>query len=233
MPDETTILNFRRLLEKHDLVRKLFNQINAYLGRKKLSLRGSTIVDATIITAPSSTKNQEGEHDPEMHQTKKGNNWHFGMKAHIGGGGGDAESGLVHHVEDMAANVVDISIAHELLHGDGHFVSGDSGYTGLDKREQIRQVTAICMGAEKPSVSKKIRGRRKYRSTVKHEWLKAGIRAQVEHPFWINKRQFGYVKVRYRGLVKNTAQLFMLFAWSNVDDAKAFAAHDGTDVPVS
>lgn len=213
VPDETTILNFRRLLEKHDLGRKLFNRVNAHLQRKGQSLRGGTIVDATIIAAPSSTKNEDGERDREMHQTKKGNNWHFGMKAHIGV---DADSGLVHHVEGTAANEADINVAHTLLHGEEHFISGDSGYTGLDKREDMKDVSALCLIAEKPSLLKKIRSQRAYRSTVKHEKWKAGIRAKVEHPFRVIKRQFGYVKVRYRGLAKNTAQLFTLFALSNL-----------------
>lgn len=114
VPDETTILNFRRLLERHDLARPLFEQVNAHLARRGQSLRGGTIVDATIISAPSSTKNADGERDPQMHQTRKGNQWHFGMKAHIGV---DDESGLVHQVECTAANVADITQVHKLLHG--------------------------------------------------------------------------------------------------------------------
>lgn len=213
VPDETTILNFRRLLEKHDLARKLFNRVNAHLQRKGQRLRGGTIVDATIIAAPSSTKNQDGERDPAMHPTKKGNTWHFGMKAHIGV---DADSGLVHHVEGTAANAADITVAHQLLHGEEHFISGDSGYTGLEKREEMRDVAAIALIAQKPSVLKKIKNLRRYRREVKHEKWKAGLRAKVEHPFRVIKRQFGYVKVRYRGLAKNTAQLFTLFALSNL-----------------
>jgi IS5 family transposase len=116
IPDETTILNFRRLLETHGLAEKIFERVNAHLARKGRSLRAGTIVDATIIAAPSSTKNQDGERDPEMHQTKKGNQWHFGMKAHIGV---DDESGLVHHVECTAANVADVTQVHKLLHGEG------------------------------------------------------------------------------------------------------------------
>ena len=133
IPDETTILNFRRLLETHDLARKLFNRVNAHLSRKGQSLRAGTIVDATIIAAPSSTKNQGGERDPEMHQTKKGNQWYFGMKAHIGV---DDQSGLVHHVECTAANVADVTQVRKLLHGKEGTVCGDSGYTGANKREE-------------------------------------------------------------------------------------------------
>ena len=132
VPDETTILNFRRLLETHDLARQMLEQVNTFLSRKGLSLRGGTIVDATIIAAPSSTKNGDGRRDPEMHQTRKGNQWYFGMKAHIGV---DDESGLVHHVECTAANASDVTVAHRLLHGQEETVCGDSGYTGLDKRE--------------------------------------------------------------------------------------------------
>ena len=135
VPDETTILNFRRLLETHDLARQMLEQVNTFLSRKGLSLRGGTIVDATIIAAPSSTKNGDGRRDPEMHQTRKGNQWYFGMKAHIGV---DDESGLVHHVECTAANASDVTVAHRLLHGQEETVCGDSGYTGLDKREEMQ-----------------------------------------------------------------------------------------------
>ncbi|MES8338525.1 IS5 family transposase, partial [Cutibacterium acnes] len=139
IPDETTILNFRRLLETHGLAEKLFKQVNAHLQRKGLSLRSGTIVDATIINAPSSTKNQSGERDPAMRQTKKGNQWFFGMKAHIGV---DDASGLVHHVECTAANVADVTQVHKLLHGREDTVCGDSGYTGAEKREELQDVDA-------------------------------------------------------------------------------------------
>ena len=138
-PDETTILNFRRLLEAQGLAERIFERVNAHLQRKGLSLRGGTIVDATIIAAPSSTKNQDGQRDPEMHQTKKGSQWHFGMKAHIGV---DDASGLVHHVECTAANVADVTCVHKLLHGREGTVCGDSGYTGADKREELQHVEA-------------------------------------------------------------------------------------------
>lgn len=213
VPDETTILNFRRLLEKHDLARKLLNRVNAHLSRKGQSLRGGTIVDATIIAAPSSTRNQGGERDPEMHQAKKGNHWHFGMKAHIGV---DDESGLVHSVECTAANEADISQAYKLLHGKEDTVCGDSGYTGLEKREEMIKCKARYLIAEKPSKLKKIKGKRELKWARQWEHTKASLRAKVEHPFRVIKRQFGYVKVRYRGLAKNAAQVLTLFALSNL-----------------
>ncbi len=162
IPDETTILNFRRLLETHDLARKLFERVNAHLARKGQSLRAGTIVDETIVdetivAAPSSTKNADGERDPEMHQTKKGNQWHFGMKAHIGV---DDESGLVHSVECTAANASDITQMYKLLHGKEDTVCGDSGYTGAEKREELRGVKARFLIAEKPSKLRRICGKR-------------------------------------------------------------------------
>lgn len=213
IPDETTILNFRRLLETHGLAEKLFQQVNAHLQRKGLSLRSGTIVDATIISAPSSTKNREGERDPEMHQTKKGNQWFFGMKAHIGV---DDVSGLVHHVACTAANVSDVTQAHRLLHGEEDVVMGDSGYTGADKREELQGVKSVFLIAEKPSVIKAMKTKREQVQARVLERLKASVRAKVEHPFRVVKRQFGYMKVRYRGLAKNAAQVLTLFALSNL-----------------
>ena len=214
VPDETTILNFRRLLETHDLARQMLEQVNTFLSRKGLSLRGGTIVDATIIAAPSSTKNGDGRRDPEMHQTRKGNQWYFGMKAHIGV---DDESGLVHHVECTAANASDVTVAHRLLHGQEETVCGDSGYTGLDKREDMQGKGDLgYLIAAKPSVLKQIKRRGEQKLARELEHAKASLRAKVEHPFRVIKRQFGYTKVRYRGLVKNTAQVLTLFALSNL-----------------
>ena len=214
VPDETTILNFRRLLETHDLARQMLEQVNTFLSRKGLSLRGGTIVDATIIAAPSSTKNGDGRRDPEMHQTKKGNQWYFGMKAHIGV---DDESGLVHHVECTAANASDVTVAHRLLHGQEETVCGDSGYTGLDKREEMQGKGDLgYLIAAKPSVLKQIKRKSGQKLARELEHAKASLRAKVEHPFRVIKRQFGYTKVRYRGLVKNTAQVLTLFALSNL-----------------
>ena len=213
IPDETTILNFRRLLETHDLAPKILARVNAHLARKGQSLRAGTIVDATIIAAPSSTKNKDGKRDPEMHQTKKGNQWHFGMKAHIGV---DEYSGLVHHVECTAANVGDVTQVHKLLHGKEDTVCGDSGYTGADKREELQHVAVGFLIAEKPSKLRAMKNKRDRKDAVRWERYKASVRAKVEHPFRVVKRQFGYAKVRYRGLAKNTAQVLTLFALSNL-----------------
>ena len=213
IPDETTILNFRRLLETHELAPQLLERVNAHLARKGQSLRAGTIVDATIIAAPSSTKNKDGQRDPQMQQTKKGNQWHFGMKAHIGV---DEESGLVHHVECTAANVADVTQVHKLLHGREDTISGDSGYTGADKREELQQVQAAFRIAEKPSKLRAMKNTRERKYAERWERFKASVRAKVEHPFRVVKRQFGYTKVRYRGLAKNAAQVLTLFALSNL-----------------
>lgn len=213
IPDETTILNFRRLLETHGLSRQIFERVNAHLARKGQSLRSGTIVDATIIAAPSSTKNQDGKRDPEMHQTRKGNQWYFGMKAHIGV---DEKSGLVHHVECTSANAADVTQVHRLLHGKEDTVCGDSGYTGADKREELQDVDAAFWIAEKPSKVRAMKNKRERQHAKRWERHKASVRAKVEHPFRVVKRQFGYTKVRYRGLAKNAAQVLTLFALSNL-----------------
>ncbi|MFC7520657.1 IS5 family transposase [Xanthomonas populi] len=214
VPDETTILNFRRLLETHGLTARMLDAVNAYLARKGQRLRSGTIVDATLIAAPSSTKNADHARDPEMHQTKKGKQYDFGMKAHIGV---DDVSGLVHHVECTAANVADITQAHKLLHGKEDTLSGDSGYMGLDNRaEMARKRKLRYLIAEKPSKLKQIKNARELQWAKRWEHTKASLRAKVEHPFRVIKRQFGDVKVRYRGLAKNTAQVLTLFALSNL-----------------
>ena len=212
MPDETTILRFRHLLEKHDLAPQVLGTINAGLAQHGLMLKTGTVVDATIIAAPSSTKNKSGERDPEMHQTKKGNQWHFGMKAHIGV---DADSGLVHTVIGTAANVNDVTQAGALLHGQETVAFGDAGYRGVDKRPEAQGPTWLV--AMQPSKRKALDTTRKWaRLLEKAEQLKASVRAKVEHPFRVVKQQFGHAKVRYRGLAKNTARLTMLFALSNL-----------------
>ena len=213
VPDETTILNFRRLLEQHGLAAKMLAKVNAHLSSKGLSLRSGTIVDATIIAAPSSTKNKDGERDPAMRQTKKGNQWYFGMKAHIGV---DEESGLVHHVACTAANVNDVTCVHKLLHGKEDTIYGDSGYTGADKRDELKGVGADFLIASRRSTIEAIRNQRERKDAKRWEHYKASVRAKVEHPFRVIKRQFGYLKVRYRGLAKNTAQVLTLFALSNL-----------------
>ena len=214
IPDETTILNFRRLLEKHELAAGILAVINGYLGDRGLSLRQGTIVDATLIHAPSSTKNQDGKRDPEMHQTKKGNQYYFGMKAHIGA---DAESGLVHSVVGTAANVADVTQVDKLLHGEENMVGADAGYTGVEKRPEHEGREVIWQIAARRSTYKKLSKRSTlYKAKRKIEKAKAQVRAKVEHPFRVIKRQFGYVKTRFRGLAKNTAQLVTLFALSNL-----------------
>ncbi|AZZ47428.1 IS5/IS1182 family transposase [Pseudomonadaceae bacterium SI-3] len=214
IPDETTILNFRRLLEKHELAADILAVINGHLGDHGLSLRQGTIVDATLINAPSSTKNKDGKRDPEMHQTKKGRQYYFGMKAHIGV---DDESGLVHSVVGTAANVADVTQVDKLLHGDENVVCADAGYTGVEKRPEHEGRQVIWQIAARRSTYKKLDKRSAlYKAKRKIEKAKAQVRAKVEHPFRVIKRQFGYTKVRFRGLVKNTAQLVTLFALSNL-----------------
>jgi IS5 family transposase len=216
LPDESTILRFRHLLEQHNLSLQLLATVNATLADKGLLLKSGTVVDATLIAAPSSTKNNSGERDPEMHQTKKGNQWHFGMKAHIGV---DAESGLVHPVKATAANAHDITQASELLHGDETDVFADSGYRGVHKRDEVIKdhPEVHWYVAMMPSHRKALDKETPMGSIMEAlEKTKARIRAKVEHPFRVIKRQFGYVKVRYRGLAKNTAQLHTLFALSNI-----------------
>ena len=214
IPEDTTIMNFRHLLEKHQLAPAILAVINGYLQDKGLSLRQGTIVDATIIHAPSSTKNKDGERDPEMHQTKKGNHWHFGMKAHIGV---DADSGLVHTVVGTAANVNDVTQASALVHGEETDVFADAGYQGVAKREEVQGIEANWHVAMRPGKRRALDKESPMGAVLDQlEHVKARIRAKVEHPFRVIKRQFGHMKVRYRGLAKNTAQLHTLFALSNL-----------------
>ena len=213
IPDETTILNFRRLLETHDLGAKLLSVVNADLTKHGLLLRQGTIVDATIIHAAPSTKNRDRSRDREMHQTRKGNQWYFGMKAHIGV---DVESGLVHTVTTTAANAADVTETSTLLHGDELTIHADAGYTGADKREELEDCTAQWHIAAKRGKIKAMPEDAVKEATQALETIKAAIRARVEHPFRVIKRQFGYQKVRFKGLAKNTAQLLTLFALSNL-----------------
>jgi len=210
IPDETTILNFRHLLEASDLAEDIFKQVNAHLARKGLLLKRGSIVDATIIAAPSSTKNESGERDPEMHQTKKGNQWHFGMKAHIGV---DVDSGLVHTVTTTAANEADVEQVGDLLHGKEDAVWADSGYRGAQAR--VTHDVQWHIAGRPSDMAKMPEGRAKARAR-KQEYQKASIRAKVEHPFRVIKRQFGLAKVRFKGLAKNTAHVITLFALSNL-----------------
>lgn len=211
VPDETTLLNFRRLLETHDLAPAILATVNAHLSDKGLLLRQGTIVDATIIHAPSSTKNQSKARDPEMHSTRKGNQWYFGMKAHIGA---DVDSGLVHTVVTTPANEADIEVVDELLHGKEEVTYADAGYTGAQHRV-ARRGMRWEIAARRGRIQALPDGRHK-RAMEKIEHRKASIRARVEHPFRVVKRQFGFVKVRFKGLAKNTAQIVTLFALANL-----------------
>ena len=214
LPDESTILRFRHQLEAHDLSLQILATVNATLAAKGLLLKSGTVVDATLIAAPSSTKNSSGERDPEMHQTKKGNQWHFGMKAHIGV---DADSGLVHTVVGTAANVNDVTQAHALVHGAETDVFADAGYQGVGKRDETQEINVNWHVAMRPGKRKVLDKSTPMGAILDQlERAKASIRAKVEHPFRVIKRQFGHVKVRYRGLAKNTAQLHTLFALSNL-----------------
>lgn len=215
VPDATTLLKFRRLLETHDLCRGLFTAINTDLAARGLLLREGTLVDATLIAAPSSTKNQKKERDPEMHQTKKGNEWHFGMKAHIGA---DRDSKLVHTVVVTAANVADVTKTAELLHGQEQQVHADAGYTGVEKRVEIVALARKIdwqIARKRGPIKVMVEGSEK--ETLKAmEKAKASVRAYVEHPFHILKNLFGHRKVRYRGLAKNGHQLHTLFGLANL-----------------
>ena len=208
-PDETTILNFRHLLEAHELCGPMLDRVNVYLERKGIRIAHGTIVDATIIHAPSSTKNEKQERDPEMHQTKKGKQWYFGMKAHIGV---DSKEGMVHSVCSTAANVSDVHMLPELLHGEEKKVWGDAGYQGQSEAIHTAAPAAQDMTCRRV---KKAKGevdeieKRKNRN-------KSRVRAKVEWPFRILKRVFGFVKVRYRGLQKNHQWLCAAFALVNI-----------------
>ena len=216
VPDATTLLKFRRLLNDNNLTRALFDEINAHLGEKGLLMRAGTIVDATIIAAPSSTKNEDKARDPEMHQAKKGNQWHFGMKAHIGV---DAESCLVHSLVGTAANVNDVTQAGALLHGKEDVAFGDAGYRGVGKRAEAQGPQWHV--AMQPGKRRKLDLTRRWAQLLNEvEQLKASVRAKVEHPFHVIKNLLRHKKVRYKGLAKNEAQLFSLFGLANIVIAK-------------
>jgi IS5 family transposase len=216
VPEATTLLKFCRLLLANDLTRALFDEINAHLAQQGLLMRAGTIVDATIIAAPSSTKNEGKQRDPEMHQAKKGNQWHIGVKAHIGV---DAESGLVHSVVGTDANVNDVTQAGALLHGQETTAFGDAGYRGVHKREEAKGPE--WHAAMQPGKRKQLDLTRKWARLLEQaKQLKASIRAKVEHPSHVVKNLFRHRKARYKGLAKNTAQLFSLFGLANLVIAK-------------
>ena len=218
LPDETTILKFRHLLEKHDLGGVLFAEINGHLESRGHRLKRGTIVDASLIDAPSSTKNKAGERDPEMHQVKKGNQWYFGMKARIGV---DSESGLTHTLATTPANGSDVAHACLTLHGDEAQVWGDAGYQGVGKRPENLDTEVDWHVAMKPGRRRKLD---KDGPEEAAEKRKGSVRAKVEHPFLYVKRHFGYGKVRYRGLAKNTQRIAMLLGFANLLIAGRYAA---------
>ena len=218
LPDETTILNFRHLLEEHGLGTGLFEEINRHLESQGLRLQEGTIVDASIIAAPSSTKNRSKERDPEMHQTKKGNEWHFGMKVHIGV---DSETGVVHSVSTTPANVHDVTETPRLLHGGETQVWGDAGYQGVHKRPENRGLDVEWQVAMRPGKRRKLEPGS---DEAVAEKRKASVRAKVEHPFLYIKRHFDYGKVRYRGLSKNTQRLMTLLGFANLMRAERYLA---------
>jgi len=212
-------MGFRHLLEAHELTQAMLSEINAMLKAQGLLMSRGTLVDATLIAAPSSTKNREHKRDPEMHQTKKGNQWYFGLKAHIGV---DRESGLVHTLKTTAANVSDISQTAALLHGQEVDIWLDAGYVGVEKREDMQaalkahnQTVRWHVAKRRKSIEKLADGWQK-RLAQAYEKLKAQTRALVEHPFHVVKNIFKHKKARYKGLAKNDAQLNTLFALSNL-----------------
>ena len=216
LPDETTILNFRHFLERHTLGKEIFTTVNQHPASQGLMLREGSIVDATLIAAPSSTKNESGERDPEMHQTKKGNQWHFGMKMHIGV---DDSLGLIHSIATTSAEVHDLTMSGKLLHGKEQRVWGDAGYIGIEQRKEHRKRKVEWLVAMRPGTRAQLP---EASPLFQAERIKASIRAKVEHSFFYIKRVFGYDKVRYRGLEKNTNRLHLLAAFTNLLMARRY-----------
>lgn len=216
-PDATTLCKFRKIMTDNELDKRLFDAIVGALERCGHIMRGGSCIDATIIEAPTSTKNQSGARDPEMHQTKKGNVWHFGMKAHIGV---DTGSGYIHTVVATAANEHDITQAHKLLREDDEVANGDAGYIGIEKREEI------ATDPEKSKIEFRINKRpgniRKMSEGYGKDFekylerKKSSVRAKVEYAFLLLKRRFGYSEVRYRGIAKNLSRLYLLFGSANI-----------------
>jgi IS5 family transposase len=208
IPDETTILNFRHLLEANDLTKAIFEAVRAHLEYKGALLRGGTIMDATLIAASPSTKNKDGRRDPEMSQSKKGNQWYFGMKAHIGV---DARSGLVHTAGVTTGKIHDAKVMDNLIREDDRAVFADKGYVN-EKKKRAARAAGVFWG-----VKEKRKQKRQLSSSQKKRNARTGpIRAKVEHVFRVLKCQFGYRKVRYRGIEKNGAQVFALLALANL-----------------
>jgi IS5 family transposase len=215
VPDATTLLKFRHLLETHHLTEKMFAQLSGSLSDKGMLMKEGSIVDATILEAPSSTKNEHNSRDEEMHQTKKGNEWHFGMKAHIGV---DAASGLVHTVKATAAHIADIAMTGELLHGKEHWVYADAGYVGVEKRDEIQQNHAgvTWLVAKRRGAIRRMEDGLEKEDQIAEEYAKAAIRSKVEHPFHCVKNLFKFRKTCYKGIAKNLSRLYILFASANL-----------------
>ena len=213
IPDETTILAFRHLLEKHDLGKEIFETVKAHLKARGMAMKQGTIIDATLIAAPSSTKNKQGERDPEMHQTRKGKQWYFGMKVHIGV---DSESGLIHSVQTTSANVHDLTPAADLLHGEETVVYADSGYQGIDKRSEMADKDIEFRVAMRPGKRRVLPETSEGRLLDLIETAKAHVRAKGEHPFRVIKQQFGFQKTRLRGMAKNRCKVHVIAALTNL-----------------
>ena len=213
IPDETTILAFRHLLEKNNLGEQIFSVVKAHLKERGMAMKQGTIIDATLIAAPSSIKNKSGERDPEMHQTKKGNQWYFRMKVHIGV---DKDSGLIHSVETTAANVHDLTPAADLLHGEETVVYADAGYQGVEKRADMQGKGIGFRVAMRPGKRRALPDTPEGRLDDLFETAKAHVRAKVEHPFRVIKQQFGFQKTRLRGMIKNRCKVNVLAALSNL-----------------
>jgi IS5 family transposase len=228
-PDAAALPDFRHLLEKHGLQKSLFETVNESLEEAGKIMHGGSILDAAIIEAPASAKNSAKSRDTEMHQAKKGNEWHFGMKAHVGA---DAGSGMVHSAETAAANASDIETARKLIREDDGAVNAGAGYAGIENRKEICEDEHLSKTDYR--INKKKGAERKqeaalYKEPMKHleyigepkrereiEYMKSKVRSKAEHIFYLVKRLFGYRKAVYRGLMKNTARLYMLFAGANL-----------------
>lgn len=208
IPDETTVLNFRHLLERHDLTKAMFETVSEHLEDKGALLRGGTIMDATLIAASPSTKNKSGKRDPEMSQSKKGNQWYFGMKAHIGV---DARSGLVHTAGVTTGKVHDAKVMDNLIREDDRAVFADKGYVNQKKKRAARDAGVYWAVKEQRRPGRQLSSSQKKRNK-RH----GSVRAKVEHVFRVVKCQFGYRKVRYRGIAKNGAQVFTLLTLANL-----------------
>lgn len=231
VPDATTLLKFRRLLEANGLTERIFLTIRQHLASKGLIMREGTIVDASLIAAPPSTKNRDKQRDPDMHQAKKGNQWHFGMKLHIGT---DADSGLVHTMVTTAANVSDVTQAGALLHGEEKDVYGDAGYQGVEKRKENQGRAVNWHVALRPGKRRALPDTPRGQFLDQLERVKAQIRSKVEHPFHVLKNQLAYRKTRYRGLAKNTAHLNTLMGLVNLKlAAKRLMAIPGSGASIA